>query len=107
MDVLVQLDGRCDKLYGSFREWQMVRGKQEAVLKHSLWLKSVLESTSVPIPDHSPKSEILSASLVIEILGNAMEFAYRKGFGDKDSVEFLRLYIKVLESCKAGLYARL
>ena len=81
----------------------MVKGKKslEEVLK------GVLDSTGVLIPDHSPKSEIPSASLVIEIIGNAMEFTYRKGFGDKDSVEFLRLYIKVLERCKSGLCARL
>ena len=62
-------------------------------------MEDVIRVLSLP---HAPPSriEIHSEELVCEIFCNALDFAHRTGFGDKDAVHFLYLFIKTLDLCR-------
>lgn len=62
-------------------------------------MEDVIRALSLRHPPPS-RIEIHSEDLVCEIFCDAMDFAHSKGFGDKDAVHFLYLFLKTLDLCR-------
>lgn len=62
-------------------------------------MEDVVRALSLRLPPRLC-SEIHSEELVCELFCDAMDFAHRKGFTDRDAVHFLSLFVKTLDLCR-------
>lgn len=62
-------------------------------------MEDVIRALSLTIPPHS-NTEIHSEELACELFCDALEFALRKGFTDRDAVHFLSLFVRTLDLCR-------
>lgn len=96
MEALLSCKRHC--ILAAFQLWKRQRPHQSREQS----IEDVIRALSLRIPPRLC-TEIHSEELVCELFCDAMDFAHRKGFADRDAVHFLSLFVKTLDLCRKVL----